>query len=136
MFASPYEAGTAFVSKTGFRNDDFTPYLYRTTDFGKTWTSIASDLPKAPINVVVQDPKNPKLLFVGDDIGVMVSIDGGGHWTRLQGNLPTVPVHDLLVHPREHDLVLAHVRPRALDWRHLATRGAVGRRPHEASVPF
>ena len=60
VFASPLEAPTAFASKSGFRNDDFKPYLYRTTDFGQTWTSIAGDLPASPINVVVQDDEEPR----------------------------------------------------------------------------
>jgi photosystem II stability/assembly factor-like uncharacterized protein len=106
VFASPHEAGTAFVSKSGFRNDDFRPFLYRTTDFGRTWTSIGRGLPDAPINVVVQDRRNRDLLIVGNDLGVWVSIDAGASWARLKANLPTVPVHDLTVHPRENDLVL------------------------------
>lgn len=106
VFASPHDAATAFVSKSGFRHDDFTPYLYRTTDFGKTWTSIAAGLPNSPINVVVQDRKNANLLIVGNDMGVYVSIDAGKSWARLKANLPTVAVHDLIVHPRENDLVL------------------------------
>ena len=106
VFASPHDAGTALVAKSGFRNDDFAPYLYRTADYGRTWTSIGAGLPDAPINVVVQDRRNPALLVVGNDIGVFVSIDGGTRWMRLRANLPTVPVHDLTVHPRENDLVL------------------------------
>jgi hypothetical protein len=106
VFASPHAAGTAFVAKNGFRNDDFKPMLYRTTDFGKTWTSIASNLVASPINVVVQDRKNANLLVVGNDVGVWVSIDAGATWTRLRANLPTVAVHDLTIHPRENDLVL------------------------------
>ncbi len=106
VFASPFDADTAFVAKNGYRFDDFTPYLYRTTDGGKTWTSISANLPKASINVVVQDRKNKNLLIVGNDIGVFVSIDTGASWTRLKANLPTVAVHDLLIHPREGDLVL------------------------------
>ncbi|HUL75568.1 MAG TPA: hypothetical protein VLT86_20815, partial [Vicinamibacterales bacterium] len=106
VFASPDDAATAFVSKNGYRNDDFSPYLYRTTDSGRTWTSIGANLPKAPINVVVQDRKNKNLLVVGNDIGVFVSIDAGASWSRLKANLPTVAVSDLLIHPREGDLVL------------------------------
>jgi len=64
-------------------------------------------LPSAPINVVVQDRKNPALLFVGNDLGAFASIDDGAHWVRFTGGLPTVAVHDLVVHPREQDLVLA-----------------------------
>ena len=106
VFASPHDAGTAFVAKSGFRNDDFAPYLYRTTDFGKTWTSIAGNLPRAPVNVVVQDRKNRNLLVIGNDVGVFFSVDGGTAWTPLKANLPTVAVHDLTIHPREHDLVI------------------------------
>ncbi len=105
-FASPHEAGTAFVSKSGFRHDDFRPMLYRTTDYGRTWTSIGAGLVNSPINVVVQDQKNAELLIVGNDIGVYVSIDAGRAWARLKANLPTVAVHDLTIHPREADLVL------------------------------
>jgi photosystem II stability/assembly factor-like uncharacterized protein len=106
VFASPHDAATAFVSKSGFRNDDFAPYLYRTTDYGKTWTAIARNLPRAPINVVVQDRKNKDLLIVGNDVGVFVSIDAGAQWSQLKANLPTVAVHDLTIHPRENDLVI------------------------------
>jgi hypothetical protein len=106
VFASPHEAGTALVAKNGFRHDDFRPFLYRTTDFGRTWTSIAGNLVASPINVVVQDRRNRSLLIVGNDLGVWVSIDAGAEWTRLEANLPTVPVHDLTIHPRENDLVL------------------------------
>jgi photosystem II stability/assembly factor-like uncharacterized protein len=106
VFASPFDASTAFVSKNGFRNDDFNAYLYKTTDGGKTWASIAGNLPMAPINVVIQDRKARDLLVVGNDVGVFVSIDGGAHWTQMKANLPTVAVHDLTIHPRENDLVL------------------------------
>ena len=106
VFASPHDAATAFVSKSGFRNDDFAPYLYRTTDYGKSWTAIAGNLPHAPINVVVQDRKNRNLLVIGNDIGVFVSVDAGANWSQLKANLPTVAVHDLTIHPRENDLVL------------------------------
>jgi hypothetical protein len=105
VFASPHDAAVAFVTKTGFRNDDFRPYVYQTKDFGKTWTSIAAGLPEHPVNVIVQDRKNASLLFVGTDRGLHVSLDGGHAWVRF-GSLPTVPVHDLLVHPREQDLVV------------------------------
>jgi hypothetical protein len=106
VFASPHQAGTAFVAKNGFRNDDFRPFLFRTDDFGKTWKSISSNLANSPINVVVQDRKNANLLIVGNDLGVWLSIDAGASWERLKANLPTVAVHDLTVHPREKDLVL------------------------------
>ena len=106
VFASPHDAGTAFVAKSGFRNDDFRPFLYRTTDLGRTWTSIGRGLPDSPINVVVQDRRNTDLLIAGNDLGVWVSIDAGANWSRLKANLPAVAVHDLTVHPRENDLVI------------------------------
>jgi photosystem II stability/assembly factor-like uncharacterized protein len=106
VFASPHDAGTAFVSKSGFRHDDFRPQLFRTTDSGKSWTRISSNLPNEPINVVVQDRKNRNLLIVGTDRAVHVSIDGGASWARLKANLPTVAFHDLTIHPRENDLVM------------------------------
>ena len=101
------EPGTAYVSYTGLRNDDFRPFLYKTTDYGQTWASIAGNLPNESINVVREDVKNPNLLFVGTDSGVYVSFDGGKAWTALKGNMPTQPVHDLKVHPRENDLIVA-----------------------------
>jgi len=104
--ASPSDAATAYVSYTGFRNDDFRPFLYKTTDYGATWTSLAAGLAEGPVNVVREDPKNPALLFAGTDFGVYASIDGGQAWTKMKG-LPTQPVHDLRIQPREADLIVA-----------------------------
>jgi len=106
VFASSHQPGTAYVSKNAYRQDDFKPYLFGTTDYGATWTSLGRGLPDQPINVVWQDRQNPRLLFVGNDKGVWVSIDEGTRWVRMQGNMPNVPVHDLLVHPRDHDLIV------------------------------
>ena len=106
VFPSNFDAGTAYVAKTGFRADDFTPYLFKTIDYGRTWTRISGHLPTKPINVVIEDVKNRNLLFVGNDRGVYVSLDGGSRWMPLRGNMPTVPVHDLVIHPRENDLVV------------------------------
>ena len=105
--ASHHFPGTAYVSYTGYRNDDFRAFLYKTTDYGQTWTSIVGNLPAKAINVIREDPKNPNLLFVGADFGLFVSIDGGKTWTEMKGNMPTQPVYDLKIHERDGDLVVA-----------------------------
>lgn len=105
--ASSHSVGTAYISYTGYRRDDFRPFLYKTTDFGASWSSIANNLPNEPINVIREDHKNPELLFVGTDMGVYISIDGGNGWNKMKGDMPTVPVHDLKIHPRENDLIVA-----------------------------
>ncbi len=107
VLASPHEAGTAFVTKSGMRFDDFRPCIYKTTDYGETWTSIIGNLPHdKSINVVFQDRKNPNLLFVGTEQGVYVTIHGGATWLPLKNNMPWVKVTDLIVHPRESDIVV------------------------------
>jgi photosystem II stability/assembly factor-like uncharacterized protein len=104
--ASNHFPGTAYVSYTGYRRDDFRPFVYKTTDYGETWTSIAANLPDEPINVIREDHRNPNLLFVGTELAVYVSIDGGSRWNKMKGDMPTQPVHDLKIHPRENDLVV------------------------------
>jgi len=107
VFASAHRPGTAYVTKTGFRVDDFKPYVFKTNDFGMTWTRITTDLPDKPVNVIYEDSKNPELLYLGNDKGVYVSLNGGENWQHFQSNMPpSVPVHDLLIHPRENDLVV------------------------------
>jgi photosystem II stability/assembly factor-like uncharacterized protein len=107
VLASPHDAGTAFVSKTGFRQDIFKPYVFKTADFGETWTAIAGDLPDKPVNVILQDRQRAELLFAGTDHGLYVSFDGGRAWTPFRSNMPWVKVTDLAIHPRENDLVVA-----------------------------
>ncbi len=107
VVASNHDPGTAYVSYTGYRQDDFRPFLYRTTDYGQNWASIAGNLPNEPVNVIREDRKNASLLFVGTEFGVYVSVDGGKTWTKMKNNMPTQPVHDLVIHPRENDLVVA-----------------------------
>lgn len=104
--ASAHFAGTAYVSYTGLRRDDFRPFVYKTTDFGKTWTSIATNLPNENINVIKEDHKNPDLLFVGTDQSVFATIDGGKNWTEMANGFPTNPAYDLVIHSRENDLVV------------------------------
>jgi len=106
VIASRHDRRTAYVSLTGFREDDFRAYLYRTTDFGATWTSIAGNLPQESINVVREDPVARDVLYVGTDLGVYASLDRGRTWVSLCAGLPTTPVHDLVIHPRDGEMVV------------------------------
>ncbi|MFC2167342.1 WD40/YVTN/BNR-like repeat-containing protein, partial [Acidobacteriota bacterium] len=99
--ASNHDPGTAYVSYTGYRRDDFRPFIYKTTDYGQTWASIAANLSNEPINVVKEDRINPNLLYVGTEFAVYISIDSGKSWVKMKNNMPTQPVQDLLIHPRE-----------------------------------
>jgi photosystem II stability/assembly factor-like uncharacterized protein len=104
--ASRHTAGTAFVAYDCHRRDDYHPYLYRTTDGGKTFVNISGDLPAdAGSYVVRQDPASPDVLYAGDERGVWITNDGGAHWVRLPG-LPTVPVRDIEFGPGARDLVI------------------------------
>ncbi len=106
VFASHHDEGTAYVVKTGFQRDDFRPFIHKTTDFGKTWISIAGNMPEGVIHVIAEDKKNPELLFVGKEFGVWVTIEGGNNWVRMKNNMPAQDIFDLLIHPRENDLVV------------------------------
>ena len=106
IIASHHDAGTAYITFTGRHRTDFKPYIFKTSNYGENWKSIAANLPDEPINVIREDHKNPKLLFVGTDRTIHASIDGGLRWHEMKNNLPTIPVHDLVIHPRENDLVV------------------------------
>lgn len=104
---SHHDEATAYLTIGRHRNDDHKPYVFKTTDYGATWKSIASNLPKdGPVNVIRESSRNPYLLFVGTEYAVHVSLDGGQVWHHLKGNLPVVPIHDLVIHPRDRDLVI------------------------------
>ena len=107
IFASPHDAGTAFVVFDNHRRSDWTPYVYRTTDYGKTWTSLATKNLWGYALAVVQDPVDKNLLFLGTEFGLWFSQDGGRSWLKWTQGIPTVSVMDLAIHPREHDLVIA-----------------------------
>jgi len=105
---SHFKEGTAYVSIDGHRSDEFRPWIFKTTDYGTSWTKISDGLPDGnPIYVVREDPKNPDLLFAGSEFSAFVSVDGGSSWDRIGEGLPTVGVHDLIIHPREGDLIVA-----------------------------
>jgi len=104
--ASPRDAGTAYVAVERHKMDDFAPYLFKTTDFGKTWTTRVNGIPADDyVHAVRVDPRRPDLLFAGTEKGVYVSFDDGAKWQPLQLNLPTAPVNDLVV--KNDDLVVA-----------------------------
>ncbi|TMQ67880.1 MAG: sialidase [Candidatus Eisenbacteria bacterium] len=105
-----FAEGTAYVTFDLHTFGDMRPYVYRTTDFGRTWTPlIAADSPvRGYAHVVKEDLVNPDLLFVGTEVGLWVSLDGGGRWAQYKGGeLPSVAVRDLAIHPRDNDLVIA-----------------------------
>jgi hypothetical protein len=108
VYASRFEPGTAFVTKSRRRQDDFRPFVLRTTDFGATWTRIAQGLPAtAEATSIVEDTSMSSLLFLGTSAGVFVSLDKGASWLPFRSNMAPAPVTDLLVHPREGDLLVA-----------------------------
>jgi hypothetical protein len=105
--ASHHAEGTAYVTFDNHRYDDMRPYVYKTTDFGATWSDISSDLPGfGSVYVIEEDPVNPNLLFVGTELAVFATVHGGRSWGRLRSNLPSVAAYDMVIHPRDADLVL------------------------------
>ncbi len=104
--ASPFAAGTAYLAATCYKSDDFQPYLYKTTDFGQTWTTIVTGIPDhAFTRVIREDPNRQGLLYAGTETGLYVSFDDGAHWERFQLNLPVTPIYDLQV--KGTDLIAA-----------------------------
>jgi photosystem II stability/assembly factor-like uncharacterized protein len=107
VLASRHGAATAYVAFDGHQDDDFKPYIFRTTNGGDSWSSIAGDLPEGVvINALEEHPRRPDLLFAGTEFGLYFTLDGGRRWTRAAGNLPRVPVDDIVVSERDNDLIL------------------------------
>jgi photosystem II stability/assembly factor-like uncharacterized protein len=105
--ASAHDAKVAYLAVDAHRSLNYAPLAYRTADGGRSWQPVSGDLPaQGPVKVVREDARNPGLLYAGTEFGLYASLDRGGHWLRL-GELPTVAVDDILVHPRDHDLVIA-----------------------------
>lgn len=98
--------GTAYAVFDGHTSNDKNTYVYKTTDFGATWTSIVTDEIYGFARSIAEDPVNPNLLFLGTEFGLYITVDGGLHWSKFTNNMPAVAVHHLEVHPREHALVM------------------------------
>jgi hypothetical protein len=94
------------VCKSGFRHDDFRPFVFRTKDKGNTWEPITAGLPDAPVNVIIEDPVNKDLLYLGNDNGVYISFNAGESWIPFKQNMPSVPVKDLKIQAEENDLIV------------------------------
>ena len=104
--ASAFKESRVYVALNGYRWDNMMPMVYVSDDFGKNWTRIGLDLPMEPVNVVKEDPVNQNLLYVGTDHGLYVSIDRGQSFMLAAEDIPYVPVHDLVIHPRDHHVLV------------------------------
>lgn len=140
--ASKFDAGTAFVVFDDHRRANWTPYVYKTTDYGRTWTSLVTRDLWGFVHTLEQDPVNPDVLYLGTEFGLYVSLNGGKTWMKWTHGLPTVPVLGLVVHPRDHDLVIgthgraAYVLDDVRPLRALAADPSILRRPvHIFEVP-
>jgi photosystem II stability/assembly factor-like uncharacterized protein len=105
---SHHADGTVYAVLNNHKAGDFKPYVIKSTDHGRSWTSIAGDLPERGSTwTIVEDPVAPDLLFVGTEFGLFVTVDGGKKWVPMKSGLPTIQVRDLAIHPRENDLIVA-----------------------------
>jgi photosystem II stability/assembly factor-like uncharacterized protein len=107
VVASKYSVSRVYVTLNGYRNDHFNAYVFQSDDYGTTWKQIMKDLPVEPVNVIKEDAVSDKVLYVGTDGGLYVSLDGGNSSMAWTKGLPaSVPVHDLEIHPRDHEIIL------------------------------
>ena len=105
LVPSAFKEGRIYVTLTGYREDDFSTYIYRSEDYGRTWTNINGDIRDEAVNVIVEDPAADRLLYLGTDHGTYVSLNGGDEWILL-APIPNVANYDMVVHPRDHELVI------------------------------
>ena len=106
VIASQHKKERVYVTLNGYRSDDFTVYVYRSDDYGKTWASISNNIPTSPVNVIREDSENPDLLYVGTDNGAYASFNQGKEWFPFQKGLPNVAIHDLVIQPSARHLIL------------------------------
>ena len=104
--ASHFDPGTCYVTFDGHRSDDLSTWIFKTTDYGKTWRNITGNIPHGQVMYVVrEDLKNKNLLFAGSEFACFASLNAGETWIRLMNSMPTVAIHDLVIHPRDGDLI-------------------------------
>ncbi|MEM9078294.1 MAG: glycosyl hydrolase [Bacteroidota bacterium] len=109
--SSKHKKERVYATLNGYRWDDFTPYIYVSENYGKTWKNISANIPASPVNALVEDPKNENLIFAGTDNGLYVSFNRGDSWELMQNGMPNVAVHDLVIQPEaNHLLVGTHGR--------------------------
>ena len=106
VIASEHKKERVYVTLNGYRSDDFTVYVYRSDDYGKTWENISNNIPTSPVNVIREDSENPNLLYVGTDNGAYASFNQGKEWFPFHKGLPNVAVHDLVIQPSAKHLIL------------------------------
>ena len=106
VLASKKGRPISYVTFDRHREGDWKPYVFKTEDYGQSWIALHNDLPSGSINVIVEHPDNPDVLFIGTENSVFVSVNGGSGWTKLKANLPTTLYDDMVIHPREKDLIL------------------------------
>lgn len=106
IYPSTFNEGTVFVSLTGYREDDFGTYVYRSDDFGSSWKPINGDIQHEAVNIILEDLEVPGLLFLGTDHGTYISLNNGDSWDVIP-QIPNVSSYDMVIHPRDHELVIA-----------------------------
>lgn len=104
--ASRFDKKTVYATFTGYRDDDFQTYIYMSKNLGKSWKNLSGNLPPEPVNVIIEDPRDPEILYIGTDLSVYVTINGGKEWISLSNHLPTCAVYDIAIQERELDLVI------------------------------
>lgn len=104
---SQHLEGVVYVTLTGYRFDEFNPYVFKSVDYGKTWTPLAGNLPMEAVNVIKEDHTNPQILYLGTDHGLYTSLNGGKSYDLFQGSIPNVAIYDMVIQKRENELVVA-----------------------------
>ena len=107
VVASRFDEGTVYVTQNGKRDNDFQCYVYRSSDYGQSWTDISHGIPGGPVNVIREDPWSKNVLYVGTDMGIYVTVDAGKNWDVLGTDLPITFVHDIAIHERDKKMVIA-----------------------------